>query len=136
MKTETYIIPRRANDETTFAVVRASFTDEALKNGYSHIASFKARIIDAVTHWARKDLEGQNAWKESSEDFNVGDLANYKEDVFNPYLKQYGITLLEVEAYSMDDDGDSWDFDDEETTSVVVLGKNGQRYECLLDEIS
>jgi hypothetical protein len=35
------------------------------------------RLIRAVGQWIRDTEEGRKAWAESSEDFNIGDLAGY-----------------------------------------------------------
>lgn len=35
------------------------------------------RLSRAVGQWIQNTREGRRAWKESSEDFNVGDLAQY-----------------------------------------------------------
>ena len=55
------------------------------------------RLERAVTKWIRETNEGKAAWRESSEDLNIGDLAAYFDARGNvvaslkPFLKQEGI---------------------------------------------
>lgn len=55
------------------------------------------RLERAVTKWIQKTEEGKAAWRESSEDLNIGDLATYFDARGNavaslkPYLRQEGI---------------------------------------------
>ena len=37
------------------------------------------RLTQAIQQWIRDTEEGRKAWAESSEDFNIGDLAGYLE---------------------------------------------------------
>ena len=54
------------------------------------------RLTRAIDHWIQKSDEGGKAWAESSEDFNVGDLAGYLDQCGKavPSLQHY----LELEG--------------------------------------
>ena len=54
------------------------------------------RFTRAIDHWIQKSDEGGKAWAESSEDFNVGDLAGYLDQCGKavPSLQHY----LELEG--------------------------------------
>ena len=54
------------------------------------------RLTRAIDHWIQKLNEGGKAWAESSEDFNVGDLAGYLDQCGKavPSLQHY----LELEG--------------------------------------
>ena len=55
------------------------------------------RLERALTRWIEETEEGKEAWRESSEDLNIGDLISYFDAEGNPaasikpYLKQKGI---------------------------------------------
>lgn len=53
-------------------VVTAEILDPALADD----SRFLSNLQRAVTRWVNETDEGKAAWKESCEDFNVGDLAN------------------------------------------------------------
>jgi hypothetical protein len=68
-------------------------------------------IKKAVTQWVKNTTAGQVAWKHSSNDFNVGDLSQYTNDVtLEPYLHKAGIMALNIEVFYGDCDR-SWAFD-------------------------
>lgn len=49
------------------------------------------RLTSAVSDWASNSEIGRLEWKASSEDFNIGDLANINPDSLAPFLNQQGI---------------------------------------------
>ena len=58
------------------------------------------RLTRAIDQWIRNTDEGREAWAESSEDFNVGDLAGYLDRCgkavasLQHYLKREGIARI------------------------------------------
>jgi hypothetical protein len=58
------------------------------------------RLTRAIEQWIGNTEEGRKAWAESSEDFNVGDLAGYLSGSgkavpsLQRYLEQQGITRI------------------------------------------
>ena len=70
-----------------------------------------AAIKKAVTGWVKHTTAGRVAWKQTENDFNVGDLAQYtNDDALKSYLHKDGIQALNIEVF----DGDcerSWAFD-------------------------
>lgn len=96
------IVRRESNDENTFAVVQWSGTP----------LEFKSRLKLACTEWVNGTPEGQEAWEDASEDFNLGDLSNHTgEESLVAILAKYGIIGLEIDVFS-DEKPDNWDYDD------------------------
>ncbi len=58
------------------------------------------RLTRAIEHWVRNTDEGRKAWLESSEDFNIGDLAGYLDSrgkavpTLQQYLEREGIARV------------------------------------------
>ncbi len=93
-------------DERTIALVK-------FESQHAHLKDVAARDIikNAVTAWVITSHEGSNAWAESSEDFNIGDLVNYTDDAaLITELTLRGIHRLQVET--PDCGGAPWEFDD------------------------
>jgi len=92
-----FIVPRTSDEEVTFAVVDAKVES----NLYEEEAFLNA--LDAtLTEWFQTE-EGQIAWNDSSEDFNVGDLIAYQgNDDLIELLRQNGIYRLSIEIYQQD----------------------------------
>lgn len=97
---------RDSYDESTYAVVTASVENDALRTE----GAFLDALIGALSRWVRETQTGRDAWEESSEDFNVGDLSNYHGDPsLTPILADVGIMDLRVKVYSAD--RSTWTFD-------------------------
>lgn len=82
----------------------------------------KNLVSKSVTHWARTTESGRAAWKQSSKDFNVGDLSSEIGDGdLNASLLLHGISSLEIETHS-NRSRLSWEFDnvlvDEQTLAA------------------
>jgi hypothetical protein len=69
------ILPRVSRDETTFAVVEFAGVQRLV---------LKQAVQRAVTAWVAQNETGRQAFDNSSQDFNVGDLAN---ELGNPELR-------------------------------------------------
>lgn len=80
-------------------------------NGLAVVNRFKEKVVEAVTSWVKTTQEGQDAWADSQHDFNIGDLSNSDLCRINGYLELYGISIVAVDAYSMDASSNSWSFD-------------------------
>lgn len=96
-------------DDTTIAVILADITEKITKT-----TELQAAIIKAVTFWMCETPEGAEAYKRSSEDFNVGDLAGVVGDMGDANLKNH---LASLGVYNLDIDAceagvDHWNFDD------------------------
>lgn len=76
-----FVIPREGFEEHTVAIIEASVTAPILREKMPFLQALRT----ALTTWARDTDRGRQAWKESSHDFNVGDLHGYQDD---PSLKQ------------------------------------------------
>jgi hypothetical protein len=57
-----------------------------------------ARLKEALTKWVAFTSAGRDAWKSSSEDFNIGDLRDWYGDSMLHYLNEEGITSIVFEA--------------------------------------
>ena len=76
--------------------------------GRFKVAFLRDLLITALTAWAKNSAEGAEAFRGSSQDFNIGDLSN--ADASNePFLAECGILSLEIETASAED-GD-WEYD-------------------------
>ena len=73
------------------------------------------RLTRAIDQWIRNTDEGREAWAESSEDFNVGDLAGYLDGCgkavpsFQHYLKGEGIARIKDLFVLTDSEQESYD---------------------------
>lgn len=68
------------------------FTDKKMDATETYTA-----IEDACTKWANETPEGRKAWEDSSEDFNIGDLAIEICPTLRSYLYKEGISEIEFE---------------------------------------
>lgn len=88
----------------------------------------KAKLIEAVTRWIIKTAEGKEAWLQSKQDFNIGDLVDYVGDP---------ILMIEISAAGLEEfcictmDGGSmgWSYDTvlvdrDKLEDADVLGEN------------
>ena len=65
-----------------------------------------------MTEWRDTTEAGAEAWADSSEDFNVGDLTGYVEDrALRRLLRARGILRLTIEIFHSDDRDDEWHYD-------------------------
>ena len=73
------------------------------------------RLTRAIDHWIQKSDEGGKAWAESSEDFNVGDLAGYLDQCgkavpsLQHYLDLEGIARIKDLFVLTDSEQESYD---------------------------
>lgn len=106
MKQVRFIVPRISNDEVTFAIVEAR-----VKDSINSQEDFLTALKKSLNEWKKTDA-GQEAWENSSEDFNVGDLRDELPNVsIACFLKTNGIRSLQITVESMEGSG-NWQFDD------------------------
>lgn len=73
------------------------------------------RLIQAVGQWIGNTEEGRKAWAESSEDFNIGDLAGYLDGCgravpsLQHYLELEGIVRIKDLFVLTDSEQESYD---------------------------
>ena len=73
------------------------------------------RLTRAIEQWIRNTDEGRKAWAESSEDFNVGDLAGYLDGCgkavpsLQHYLELEGIARIKDLFVLTDSEQESYD---------------------------
>jgi hypothetical protein len=73
------------------------------------------RLTRAIDHWIQKSDEGGKAWAESSENFNVGDLAGYLDQggkavpSLQHYLELEGIARIKDQFVLTDSEQESYD---------------------------
>ena len=103
---DTYVIPRLLENEVTFAAITVEFSEAAIDAGlYGSSDELMEQIKEATTHWVKTCHTGKKAWEDSRGDLNIGDLANYSAyelSRFHEYLKNKGITIEDMNVYSMD----------------------------------
>jgi hypothetical protein len=102
------IVPRVSAAESTFAIVKARYhSDDA--------DVFKRALGDALTTWMCTTADGEKAWDDSVQDFNIGDLVHYDigaSSVLGGILTKAGIFDLSIDVYSLDGVDCHWHFDD------------------------
>lgn len=103
-----FVVPRLSHEEITIAVVTGRVVI-ALVNE----ADFLAALQRAVSKWGRTSPFGIEAWTQSSEDFNVGDLSHYQSDEdLKRCLAEQGIEDLVIECHaSLDNNLGPWQYD-------------------------
>jgi hypothetical protein len=73
------------------------------------------RLTQAIQQWIRDTEEGRKAWAESSEDFNIGDLAGYLDGCgravpsLQHYLELEGIVRIKGLFVLTDSEQESYD---------------------------
>lgn len=101
----TFVVFRNSMDENTVAIISASFLDADKSK-----SNFLGRLQAALSHWASTTEEGADAYEESSEDFNIGDLSLHVDDKqLQNILSEYGIKGLEISTH--EDVSSEWSFD-------------------------
>ena len=66
-------------------------------------------LTAAITLWINETKAGHEAWRDSCEDFNVGDLTAYLEDAeLKARLKAQGIYELEIRLIMDGDQQEGW----------------------------
>lgn len=69
-------------------------------------------LTAAVTQWINETKAGRDAWRDSCEDFNVGDLAACLEDAeLKARLKALGVNDLEINLIMDSDQQEGWVYD-------------------------
>jgi hypothetical protein len=108
----TFIVPRRGDDEHTFAVVEARVDRDFADESANDISALFDAIQRAVSRWVRSTERGQSVIRSNHNDFNLGDLAEWKDDEsLVTLLRDQGIWSMSIVTYS-DSTGHSWEFDD------------------------
>lgn len=106
------VVLRSSSDESTLAIVTVRRTDTV-----RHPDQLLDLFRNAVTAWVRETKEGAEAYENSSEDFNIGDLAVIMP---NPQLQFYfngqGLYDINIETIVNTDYQDNWTYD----TRLVV----------------
>lgn len=114
----TFIVPRIEKMRIpTVAAVTAEVGAENLRQDNG----FRAALERALTKWFKTTEAGYEAWQQSCEDFNVGDLAAQlpAEGALKEFLELEKIFNLEIQTF--DGGGCDWLYD-------AVLG-DGERQE-------
>ena len=107
MRQDVFLVFRQDRDSKTVAVVKVDFKSEPYGEKY-----LRQAITRAVTQWIKSTDEGRCAWKQSSEDFNVGDLSAWQSSpVLGRFLVDNGVYSLVIETYDAKTVGD-WQYDD------------------------
>jgi len=91
-----FVIPREGFEEHTVAIIEASVTAPLLREKMPFLQALRT----ALTTWARETDRGRQAWKESSHDFNIGDLHAYQDDAsLKRACSHAGIQCLTVNVF-------------------------------------
>lgn len=104
-----YVVLRDSADETTMAIVDATVMTD---NRYLSACEFVEQYLKpSLTEWVKKTKQGQTAWKESCDDFNVGDLSMCCDNkALTKILAEHGVINMEVDTVS-ETAVDDWDYD-------------------------
>lgn len=75
-------------DTTTLAILTLTHEADIDQNEVFH------RLTTAITDWVRKTDSGKQAWQNSSQDFNIGDLIHHDGDpALARFLHWHGLHL-------------------------------------------
>jgi hypothetical protein len=107
----TFVVPRSEADTgavgDTVATVHAFVANANLQL----CKAFLEAVRTAVTHWINTSLEGYEAWQQSCEDLNIGDLANHEQSsLLQSSLNAVGIFGFRIELTNTSPN-DDWQFD-------------------------
>jgi hypothetical protein len=101
------LVLRCSREETTFALVSCAKTVQV-----SAAADLFRCLCAAVTGWVRETASGREAYRNSSEDYNVGDLSG---DLGDPDLQRlcaaHGVHDLTVDIFSCSEAHGDWTYD-------------------------
>jgi hypothetical protein len=101
------LVLRDSREETTFALVSCARSVQV-----SCAADLHRQITAAVTRWVKQTESGREAYRRSSEDYNVGDLGG---DLGDPdlmgLLAAHGVHDLTIDLFSSDDAHRTWTYD-------------------------
>lgn len=111
----TCVVARQSQDELTYAIVRASMAIPS-------VTALRDAITKAVTEWMQTTSDGAEAWRESSGDFNIGDLSLWLDSSGEPSsfrpqskltfaLEKYGVKHLYIETHCRLEIQDAWTYD-------------------------
>lgn len=90
-------------NEGIFAILTVNLSNDILNNVVDRDTFVMTRLMNALTAWRDYTEEGMEAWKESAEDFNVGDLSVYVGNAsLEKYLNDHYINSVEIESYNAD----------------------------------
>lgn len=108
-----FVVVRPSSDEFTFALVTAEVKDPALEKE----DAFFDRMCGAIACWVLGTRDGEQAWLQSSKDFNVGDLShhlggpNSRNRLLISFLEKAGIRKMEVEPVCEMSQCRNWTYD-------------------------
>ncbi len=101
------ILMRVSHDETTGAIVSCERTKII-----DSVQQMLKSIISAVTGWMKVTKSGIEKWKQSSKDFNIGDLSScYSDADLRKFLKRNGILDFEIWIFTCSDMDHGFAFD-------------------------
>ena len=111
-ETVRFVIKRESADEITLAVVTADLDEAVQAGGLEAEQLFRAALTAAITDWMVDTSEGRDAWRNSSEDFNIGDLDHaLGDETLTSILNKRGILNLKIEIISETTLCNDWMFD-------------------------
>lgn len=101
-------------------------------------AGERVPLTAAITQWINETKAGKDAWRDSCEDFNVGDLPEYLGDAdLQARLNASGVHELEIATLAENDQQEGWVYDTLLVDrSALVTPKRARkstslrRYEC------
>lgn len=107
--------------ESTFCIVRARTHPRIKNTGYLHNA-----IQIAVSDWINNTDEGKDAYEESCQDMNVGDLSRYLDDDYlQAALKERGVEYLKLVVQPGSPGDIHWTFDSYVFDAATIKALNG-----------
>ena len=103
-----FIVSRNDPNEITFALVTANVNRTGLKNEIN----FLNALTRSISEWIKTSDAGKMALEDSSENFNVGDLSNWTEELsLKKCLENEGITEFNVDITSKNIVSTNWMYD-------------------------
>ena len=116
-KVETVVI-RQSNEENTVAILTCNRT-----KGIPDASAFRDALGNAVSDWVDRTTDGRESYAENSNDFNLGDLAQWDDDpTLRKFMKLNGITGFAMQVYCDTEPAPGWDYDDNLVDEEQVNG--------------
>ncbi len=119
-KIETVVF-RQSKDESTVAILICNRTSDI-----ADAAAFREALRKPVSDWVDRTTDGRDAYAENGNDFNLGDLAQWDDDLpLLKFMQLHGITGFTIQVFCDTAPAPGWDYDDSLVDDERVNGLDG-----------
>ncbi len=101
------VVFRQSNDENTVAVLSCKRTSDICNS-----SDFRDALFEAVTDWVDRTKDGREAYADTHNDFNLGDLYVWRDNpTLLKFLELHGITGFEIKVFCEEEAVQGWTYD-------------------------